>query len=550
MVQTARRQKTLICVKNQQAQATRWSAPFLPLPRTVNRPRICRIWLAVLVLGLMFWRPRPTLAQQTTPPAQVLCASSAGQHSVCPANTSAGVALTKSTGTAACLLGKTWGYDDKGIWVNDGCSGMFTLGDVSPQASAPSATGAQPVPPKPAERIETWGEFDPGKGFLVGRSDAGELEISAYALIRYMNQMPSHQTFIDHLGNERTVDGRNDLYPHRIMVFFKGWLGTEKLVYNIFLWTVNPTDQKNFFASAGYQFGPRFSLYAGLNGLPGTRSLQGSHPYWLGHDRVMADEFFRPYFSNGIWAQGQLTPGLWYNVMASNNLSALGVKATQLDRKWGYGASAWWMPTTKEFGPRGGYGDWEYHDKLATRFGVSTTYSPEERYTDASTGATGNTTVKLADSLNIFDTGALAPGVTVNYVDYRLLSVDAGMKYKGFFLQTELYFRELDLFRADGPLPLSDIHDKGFYVQGAFFPVKKKIELYGATSQIFGDKSLGFSNSSEYIVGGNWYPFNTRNHRLNAQFQQVNHSPVSSTFGYYVGGQKGQTFSMAFSVFF
>jgi hypothetical protein len=208
------------------------------------------------------------------------------------------------------------------------------------------------------------------------------------------------------------------------------------------------------------------------------------------------------------------------------------------------------MPTTKEFGPRGGYGDWEHHEKLATRFGVSTTYSPEERYTDANTGGTGNTTVKLADSLNVFDTGALAPGITVNYVDYRLLSIDAGIKYKGIFLQTELYFRELDLFRADGPLPLSAIHDKGFYIQGAFFPIKKKIELYAATSQIYGDKTNGFSNSSEYIVGGNWYPFDTRNHRLNLQYQDVNHSPVSSTFGYYVGGQVGHTFSTAFSVFF
>jgi len=27
-----------------------------------------------------------------------------------------------STGPTACLLGKTWGYDDTGIWVSDGCS--------------------------------------------------------------------------------------------------------------------------------------------------------------------------------------------------------------------------------------------------------------------------------------------------------------------------------------------------------------------------------------------------------------------------------------------
>jgi hypothetical protein len=264
----------------------------------------------------------------------------------------------------------------------------------------------------------------------------------------------------------------------------------------------------------------------------------------------MADEYFRPYFSHGVWAQGEITPGVWYNVMTSNNLSALGFKATQLDRTWGSGASMWWMPTTKEFGPRGGYGDWEYHDKLATRIGFSSSFTPEERYTDSVTGATGSTLIKLADSLNVFDTNALAPGVTVQTVDYRVLSFDAGMKYKGFFLQTEIYNRWLDNFTADGPLPVDSIHDSGFYLQGSFFPIKKKLELYAATSWVFGDKDAGYSSSHEYIGGGNIYPFDTRNHRLNVQLQKVERSPVSSTFGYYVGGQKGTTFSTAFSIFF
>ena len=87
-------------------------------------------------------------------------------------------------------------------------------------------------------------------------------------------------------------------------------------------------------------------------------------------------------------------------------------------------------------------------------------------------------------------------------------------------------------------------------MQAAFFALPKKIELYTATSQIYGDKSAGFSNSSEYLVGMNYYPFNTRNHRLNVQVIDVNHSPVSSAFGYYVGGLNGTSFSTAFSVFF
>jgi hypothetical protein len=422
-------------------------------------------------------------------------------------------------------------------------------GDGEAAAPDPQAQPTTPPDRKPTERIETWGEFDPGDGFLIGRSSFGELSVSGYGLVRYINQLPGHQTYLDHLGNERTVDARNDIFPHRIIVFLKGWAGNPRLIYNIILWTVNTTDQKAIFAVLGYQFTKRFSVYAGINGSPGTRSLQGSHPYWLGHDRVMADEFFRPYFSNGVWVQGQLTPGLWYNAMAANNSSALGITASELDRRLTTGASAWWMPTTKEFGPRGAYGDWEHHDKLATRFGVSTTNSREQRFTEPN-GVPGNTTLKLADGLNVFDIGALAPGVTVQNVDYQLLSVDAGAKYHGIFLQTEFYTRWLNDFDADGPLPVSTIVDHGFFVQGAFFPVAKKLELYGATSQIFGDKDAGFDNSSEYLGGLNFYPADTRNHRLNVQVINVNHSPVSSTFGYYTGGQDGTTLSVAFSVFF
>jgi hypothetical protein len=397
--------------------------------------------------------------------------------------------------------------------------------------------------------VETWGVYDPGDGFLVGRNEHGELSISAYAMARYMSQHDDDQAFIDHLGNERPVDVRSDIFSHRVMVFLKGWMGSEKLIYNITLWTVNATDQDAIFANLGYQFSRKFSLYAGLTGNPGSRSLSGSHPYWLGHDRVMADEFFRPFFGSGIYATGEALPGLWYTATVSNNNSSLGVKASQLDRKYTYGGTVWWMPTTHEFGPRGGYGDWEWHEELATRFGMSYTDSPEQSFRDSS-NSPENTTLRLADSVNLFETGALAPGVTIENADYRVLALDAGMKYRGIFLQAEYYQRWLDNFMADGLLPVQQIKDNGFYVQGSFFPIKQKLEIYALTSQIYGDDDAGFGDSSEYGVGMNWYPYPTRNHRLNVQLLDVNKSPVSSTFGYYTGGQDGWTLASSFSVFF
>jgi uncharacterized coiled-coil protein SlyX len=426
--------------------------------------------------------------------------------------------------------------------VPSATSGDAVVAVPDTQGVAVDRTGSTP-------KVETWGVYDPGTGFVVGRNEYGELDISAYAMARYMDQHDSDGVFKDHLGNERAVDTRNDIFSHRIMVFMKGWMGSEKLIYNITLWTVNTTDQDAIFANLGYQFSRKFSLYAGLTGNPGSRSLSGSHPYWLGHDRVMADEFFRPYFGSGIYATGEALPGFWYTAAVSNNNSALGVKASQLDRKFSYGGTVWWMPTTHEFGPRGAYGDWEWHEDVATRFGISAFTSPEQSFRDSGESAQ-NTTLRLADSVNLFETGALSPGVTIDTADYRVIAMDAGVKYRGVFVQAEYYQRWLDNFIADGILPVGEIKDTGFYAQASFFPVKQKLELYGITSQIYGDDDAGFGDSSEYGIGMNWYPYPTRNHRLNVQLLDVNRSPVSSTFGYYTGGQDGWTLASSFSIFF
>ena len=148
----------------------------------------------------------------------------------------------------------------------------------APRHRAPRRRRRPQGPKAPYVPVETWGEFDPGKGFLVGRGSAGELAISGYALVRYVNQMPGEQTFTDHLGNERTVDGRNDIWPHRVMVFLKGWLGTPKLVYTVTFWTVLDTNQNAIFGNLGYQFSRKFSVYAGLNGNPGIALAPGVAP--------------------------------------------------------------------------------------------------------------------------------------------------------------------------------------------------------------------------------------------------------------------------------
>ena len=63
---------------------------------------------------------------------RITCTSQPGGREQCAADTSSGVILARSTGEAPCLLGKTWGYDDKGVWVTDGCGGEFVVAAAAP----------------------------------------------------------------------------------------------------------------------------------------------------------------------------------------------------------------------------------------------------------------------------------------------------------------------------------------------------------------------------------------------------------------------------------
>jgi hypothetical protein len=439
----------------------------------------------------------------------------------------------------------------------------------APQASAQETSppaGPAPETPRPetsqqaAQTVEnaamvaehdeatagSWGPFSPGAGFKVAKTDKGELSISGYMLMRAIDQLPASQSFTDHLGVVHKIDPRNDIQLQRIMVWLNGWVYTPKLRYTTIFWTVNSTNQVAIAGALTYRFNKAFELSAGIQRHAATYTMMGSFPYWLGTDRVMADEYFRPGMTSAIWATGEFAPKWRYMAMVGDNLSQLGINASKLTRARAVSGSIWWMPTTGEFGPRGGMGDYEQHQTLATRFAVSMTHSREDRFSQPDVTTPDNTQIRMSDSVLFFQTGALAPGVTVEKADYDMASVSAGFKLKGWALHAEGYGRWISDLRADGPVPLSKMKDTGFYVQTSYDVMPKTLQLYLSTSQIHGQ----FNDASEYILGANWFPFDTRNLRLNAQVMDINHSPVSSVFGYYVGGQKGTTLSVSLDMLY
>ncbi|QNI35772.1 DUF3011 domain-containing protein [Edaphobacter albus] len=56
----------------------------------------------------------------------IYCASDDGGRHYCNANTRGGVQLTNQRSGSACIQGRTWGWDNNGIWVDKGCRAEFT----------------------------------------------------------------------------------------------------------------------------------------------------------------------------------------------------------------------------------------------------------------------------------------------------------------------------------------------------------------------------------------------------------------------------------------
>ena len=406
---------------------------------------------------------------------------------------------------------------------------------------------AQDADPLPSRRDTTIkfpntiaGEFTPGTGFDLIRTKMGSLNISGYGLFRYVNQTPAGQTFVDHLGNVRDVNARNDLNWHRTMVWLTGFFYDPRFRYNITLWSLPTTQQTLLFGNFMFRASNAFTLGVGVLPNLTARSLQGSWPYWAGSDRQMAEEFFRGGFSSGVFATGEMLPRLFYTVSINNNISQLGTTQANDSRDLMYSGALRWQPTTGEFGPRNGVGDFEYHTRVATQFGVSGGISREGRYAPLDQPPNA-TQIKLSDGVNPFLAGALADSVTLETLRYREAAVDAGLKYRGFSLHTEYYFRTLDQFVATGPLPLGSIFDHGFMAEAMYMAVPKKLGVYGATGYVFDDFKR---HPWEAGGGANFYPSGTRSWRLNMHVMHVNKSPVASLFSYYQPGLTGTIFSL------
>jgi hypothetical protein len=310
------------------------------------------------------------------------------------------------------------------------------------------------------------------------------------------------------------------------------------------VWSQNPAQGQPAQVVGGgnisYTFNRFVTAGSGITSLPSTRSTEGQFPYWIGvDDRLMADEFFRGSYTQGAWLKGELQAKVKYMVMIANNLSTLGVSAAQLDNKLGTQSyMIQWLPTTGEFGLYGTFGDYDDHQKVATRVGAHFTHSLEDKQSQPGTDSIENTQIRLTDGSIVFTPNLFGPGISVETVTYRMTSIDGGVKYRGFAVEGEYYRRWLSNFAGANTAGLQTITDNGYQMQTSAMVVPKYLQGYISWSQIFGH----YGNPSDVRFGANWYFVGERGLRLNGELIQANHSPVGYTAYPLLVGTNGKVF--------
>jgi hypothetical protein len=356
--------------------------------------------------------------------------------------------------------------------------------------------------------------------------------------IRYLNTLNSNDTFTDHLGNIREVHRRNDITVNRSMFTFTGYMFSKKLQYSLTVWTSAGAASIVVAGNIGYRFSKALTITGGYTGVPGSRSLVNTFPFFAPVDRSMADNFFRPGFTQGVWANGEPVKGLSYLVFVGNGLNTLNITANKIDTNLLLSGSVWWEPLGpySEAGKsRQMYDDYFASGKTRIRIGTSFTRSREDRFSETDQSSPDNTSIYNSDGVLAFSTGAFAPGVTVDKATYKMWAIDGGLKWNGFAVNGQYFLRWLSDFQADGPLPLASTFDHGFELSTGKFIFPKKLVLYARGSQVFGQ----FGNSYEYGGGAKWYFLPTERVWLSGELLRVSKAPYSGAFTPYTAGMNG-----------
>jgi hypothetical protein len=98
--------------------------------------------------------------------------------------------------------------------------------------------------------------------------------------LRYLNTLSSDETFTDHLGVTREVHTRNDITVNRAMFILGGYIFDKRARYSFTVWTSAGAASIIVASNIGWQFSKALAITGGYTGVPGSRSLVATFPFF------------------------------------------------------------------------------------------------------------------------------------------------------------------------------------------------------------------------------------------------------------------------------
>lgn len=390
---------------------------------------------------------------------------------------------------------------------------------------------------------------DYDKGFRIKpvnpKTHPFQLKVNGWIQFRHVAFAKDRDSWTDNTGTTRAIRNRNVFDIERARLVFSGYAQDPRLTY--FLQLDGDTDGRHAVDFFDYWWAWKFD--DALRIQVGKRKAPGSRQWLLGardtrfSERPAATDFFRPDRTLGIWATGTPAEGVFYELMFGNGYRVANRIASEMNNKYAVSGTTWWEPNG-EFGKA--LTDHACSDEPLYRFGHSFTWAAQQGLNAFGIPFRETDFVRLTDGTRLVQNGALTAGTTVSEFDVYLYAVDAAMKYQGWSINSEFYFRWLQDLQGNGPVSRNKIAQNGFFVEGGRVIVPKKLDWNARYSQISGP----FGNTSEYGAAFNWYPLDTQKVKLTFDVSQIDGSPLNATPTEYLVGDSGTLFRTQFQAEF
>ncbi len=396
------------------------------------------------------------------------------------------------------------------------------------------------------QKIDYYADYD--RGFVIrpfdGERNPFELKVNGWIQFRHHAFSRDVESWTDNSGTTRPVRNRNAFDVERARLVFSGHVIDKRLTY--FLQLDGDTDGSHTVDFFDYWWGWKFSDAFKIQ--MGKRKVSASRQWLLGArrtrfvDRPMANDFFRPDRTIGIWGVGTIGETGHYEVMVGNGYRTSNIPNALTDDRLTFAATNYFDLLGK-FG--GQVVDYAQSSTPLVRVGHSFAFSPQSDDRSGVPLTEANFT-RLSDGTMLVQAGALTPGVTVSQYDVYLYGLDAALKWRGWSINAEAFMRWIEQIEGNGPLSRNDLFQRGYYVEGGYFVIPKKLDVNLRYSQVTGM----FGTGSESAAGFNWYPLNTPQMKVSFDVTSLKSSPLQNTTTDILVGNDGLLFRTQFQAEF